>query len=51
MTATLLACNIFRLIYDLQQAEEYSGYVGLEYYPTVPLGQTMGAVRELANFP
>ena len=42
--------NIFRLIYDLQQAGKYSGYVGLEYYPTVPLGQTMGAVRELANF-
>ena len=43
--------NIFRLIYDLQQAGKYSGYVGLEYYPTVPLGQTMGAVRQLANFP
>ena len=42
--------NIFRLIYELQQAGRYSGYVGLEYHPTVPLGQTMGAVRELANF-
>ncbi|MBG98791.1 MAG: hypothetical protein CMN58_00425 [Solibacterales bacterium] len=42
--------NVFRQIYNLQQAGKFDGYVGLEYHPTVPLGQTLGAVRELANF-
>ena len=42
--------NVFRQIYELQQAGKFDGYVGLEYHPIVPLGQTLGAVRELANF-
>ena len=42
--------NVFRAIYDLQQEGRYPGYVSLEYHPTVPLGQTMGAVRLMANF-
>ena len=41
--------NVFRQIYELQQAGKFDGFVGLEYHPIVPLGQTLGAVRELAN--
>ena len=42
--------NVFRAIYDLQQAGKFDGYAGLEYHPNVTLPQTMAEVRELANF-
>jgi hydroxypyruvate isomerase len=43
--------NVFRAIYELQQEGRYPGYAALEYHPTVPLAETMRAVRQLANFP
>jgi hydroxypyruvate isomerase len=43
--------NVFRAIFDLQQAGRYSGFAALEYHPTVTLAETMAAVRRLANFP
>ena len=42
--------NVFRQIYELQQAGKFDGYAGLEYHPIAPLGQTLGVVRKLANF-
>lgn len=42
--------NVFRAIYELQEAGEYDGYASLEYHPSVALPQTMAEVRELANF-
>ncbi len=42
--------NVFRAIYDLQEAGKFDGYAGLEYHPNVTLSQTMAEVRELANF-
>ncbi len=42
--------NVFRAIYELQEAGEFDGYAGLEYHPNVTLPQTMAEVRELANF-
>jgi len=43
--------NVFRVIYELQQKDLYPGYAALEYHPTVPLAETMRAVRQLARFP
>ena len=42
--------NVFRAIYELQQANKYAGFAALEYHPSVPLSQTMAEVRQLANF-
>lgn len=42
--------NVFRAIYDLQEAGRYNGFSALEYHPSVPLPQTMAEVRELATF-
>lgn len=42
--------NVFRAIYELQQAGKFDGYAGLEYHPSVPLSQTMAEVRQLATF-
>ena len=42
--------NVFRAIYELQQEGRYPGYAGLEYHPTVPLEDTLRAVRKLADF-
>ena len=42
--------NVFRAIYELQEARKFDGYAGLEYHPNVTLPQTMAEVRELANF-
>jgi len=42
--------NVFRSIYGLQQEGRYPGYAGLEYHPTVPLADTLRAVRKLADF-
>ena len=43
--------NVFRAIYELQDAGKFDGYAGLEYHPSVPLPQTMAEVRQLASFP
>ncbi len=43
--------NVFRAIYELQQEGRYKGFAALEYHPTVPLAETMRAVRQLADFP
>ena len=42
--------NVFRAIYELQEAGKFVGYSGLEYHPNVTLPQTMAEVRQLANF-
>ena len=42
--------NVFRAIYELQEAGKFDGYSGLEYHPSVTLPQTMAEVRQLANF-
>ena len=42
--------NVFRAIYELQEAGKFVGYSGLEYHPNVTLSQTMAEVRQLANF-
>lgn len=42
--------NVFRVIYELQEAGQFEGYCGLEYHPNVSLPQTMAEVRRLANF-
>ena len=42
--------NVFRAIYELQEAGKFDGYAGLEYHPNVTLPQTMAEVRELASF-
>lgn len=42
--------NVFRAIYELQEAGKFDGYAGLEYHPSVPLPQTMAEVRQLASF-
>jgi hydroxypyruvate isomerase len=42
--------NVLRAIYELQQQGRYQGFAGLEYHPTVPLAETMRAVRRLADF-
>ena len=42
--------NVFRAIYELQEAGTFDGYAGLEYHPNVTLPQTMAEVRELASF-
>ncbi len=42
--------NVFRAIYELQEAGRYDGFAGLEYHPSVPLPQTMTEVLELASF-
>lgn len=42
--------NVFRAIYELQEAGKFDGYSGLEYHPNVTLPQTMAEVRQLANF-
>lgn len=42
--------NVFRAIYELQQAGRFDGYAGLEYHPSVTLPRTMADVRQLANF-
>jgi hydroxypyruvate isomerase len=42
--------NVFRAIYELQEAGKFTGYAALEYHPSVPLPQTMAEVRQLANF-
>ena len=42
--------NVFREIYELQEAGKFDGFAGLEYHPSVPLPQTMAEVRQLANF-
>ena len=42
--------NVFRAIFELQEAGKFDGYAGLEYHPSVTLPQTMAEVRQLANF-
>ena len=42
--------NVFRAIFELQEAGKFDGYAGLEYHPSVTLPQTMAEVRRLANF-
>jgi hydroxypyruvate isomerase len=42
--------NVFRTIYELQEAGRFDGYAALEYHPSVPLAQTMAEVRRLASF-
>lgn len=42
--------NVFRAIYELQQAGRFDGFASLEYHPSVSLVQTMAEVRDLANF-
>ena len=43
--------NVLRTVYELQQEGRYKGFAALEYHPTVPLAETMRAVRRLADFP
>lgn len=42
--------NVFRAIYELQEAGKFTGYAALEYHPSVPLAHTMEEVRHLASF-
>ena len=42
--------NVFRAIFELQEAGKFDGYAGLEYHPSVTLPQTMAEVRQLASF-
>jgi hydroxypyruvate isomerase len=42
--------NVFRAIYELQEAGKFTGYAALEYHPSVPLAHTMEEVRQLASF-
>ena len=42
--------NVFRAIFELQEAGLFDGFASLEYHPSVTLPETMAEVRALSSF-